>query len=80
MDDELLYRAAVRDDIRGEITYYRGPLASILKILQRSHGGILDIDPKKKVYVVPATHKMPWEIDEADKTDQNLLSDLEERQ
>jgi len=80
MNDELLYRAAVRDDKRGEIIYYRGTLANILRVLQRSHSGILDIDPTKMVFVVPATHRMPWEIPEDERTDENLISDLEERQ
>lgn len=80
MTDEQLYRAAVRDDDKGEIVYYRGTLPGILKLLSRSHGGVLDIDPSKKVFVVPATHRLPWEIPEEEQTDSNLISNLEERQ
>lgn len=77
MTDELLYRAAVRNDYKGTITYYRGTLGNILSLLQRSHNGVMDIDPNEMVFMVPATHRLPWEIPEDERKDSNLLQDPE---
>lgn len=73
MDEELLYRAAVRNDIKGEIRYYRGTLSNILRFLQRERNGLLEIDPNDRVYLVPANHRLPWEIPPEERTDANLL-------
>lgn len=73
MSDEYLYRAAIRNDREGKITYYRGTLANILKLMQRQNDGILKLDGNDKVYITPATHRMPWEIPPEERTDNNLL-------
>lgn len=74
MSDEYLYRAAVRNDRKGTITYYRGTLANILKLMQRQNDGILKLGGDDKVYITPATHRMPWEIPPEERTDNNLLT------
>ena len=53
--------------------YYRGTLANILKLMQRQTDGILKLDGDDKVYITPATHRMPWEIPPEERTDNNLL-------
>ena len=79
MTEELLYRAAIRNDIKGIVTYYRGTLSNVMRALSRSHNGIMNITPDDHVYVVPANHRLPWEIPDDERTDSNLISDLEER-
>ena len=77
MDEKLLYRAAVRNDFEGTITYYRGTLPNLLKFLSRQKGGMLELDMNDRVYLVPATHRMPWEIHPEEQTDANLKSEQE---
>ena len=72
MHEDFLYRAAVRNDFKGEITYYRGTLANILKMLLRSRDGLLEVDENDRIYLVPATHRLPWEIPPEERTDANL--------
>lgn len=79
MTDEQVYRAAVRNDRKGTITYYRGALPTLLKLLQKSHDGIMEIMPDEMVFLVPATHHLPWEIPDELKTDSNLLTEGDEQ-
>lgn len=75
MGDEYLYRVAIRNDRKGEIVYYRGTLSNVLKrILRRQSNGVLELDGDDKVYITPATHRMPWEIPPEERTDNNLLT------
>lgn len=78
MTDERIYRAAIRNDRKGTITYYRGALPTLLKLLQKSHDGIMEISPDEMVFLVPATHHLPWEIPDELRTDGNLLTQEEE--
>jgi hypothetical protein len=41
--------------------------------MQRQTDGILKLDGDDKVYITPATHRMPWEIPPEERTDNNLL-------
>lgn len=75
MNEELLYRAAVRNDFKGTITYYRGTLSNLLKFFQRQRNGILEVDMDDRIYIVPATHRMPWEIPPEEQTDANLKAE-----
>lgn len=75
MNEELLYRAAVRNDVKGTITYCRGTLSSLLRRFQKQRNGILEVDMNDRIYIVPATHKMPWEIPPEEKTDANLKTE-----
>lgn len=75
MHEDFLYRAAVRNDLKGEITYYRGTLANILKMLLRSRDGLLEVDENDRIYLVPATHRLPWEIPPEECTDANLKAE-----
>ena len=75
MNEELLYRAAVRNDFKGTITYYRGTLANLLKFFQKQRDGILEVDMNDRIYIVPATHRMPWEIPPEEQTDANLKAE-----
>lgn len=77
MNEELLYRAAIRNDIKGTVTYYRGTLANVLRVLSRHHGGIMDLTSDDQVYMVPATHRLPWEIPDEERTDRNILPEPE---
>lgn len=79
MKKELLYRAAIRNDIKGTVTYYRGTLANVLRVLSRHHGGIMDLTSDDMVYLVPAIHRLPWEIPPEERTDRNMLPEPEIR-
>ena len=74
MRDEYLYRAAVRNDRKGTITYYRGTLFNILRLMMRQSNGILELTGENRVYITPADHNMPWEIPPEERTDNNLLT------
>lgn len=75
MKNELLYRVAIRNDNKGSIIYVRGTLSHLLRRLIRQRNGILDVDENDRIYLVPATHRMPWEIPPEEQTDANLKAD-----
>lgn len=69
--EHLKYRVAIRDDIHGTITYRKGYLPNLLRFLAKQADGILTLDVKHQIYLVPATHKMPWELPEGEMRDVN---------
>ncbi len=69
--EQMKYRVAIRNDVKGTITYRKSTLPHLLKFLLEQTNGVLDLDRDDRVYITPADHHMPWEIPEEELRDAN---------